>query len=35
MNIKTILAVIAAVVIVVAVGLGPRLAHWFGRSRRQ
>lgn len=30
MNAKTIFGVIAALVVVVAVGLGPRLAHWFG-----
>lgn len=32
MNAKTILGVIAALVVVVAVGLGPRLLHWFGGS---
>jgi protein SCO1/2 len=30
MNAKTILGVVAALVVVVAVGLGPRLMHWFG-----
>ncbi|EKV32038.1 Cytochrome oxidase biogenesis protein [Caenispirillum salinarum AK4] len=30
MNMKTVLGIVAALVVVVAVGLGPRLAHWFG-----
>ena len=30
MNAKTILGIVAALAVVVAVGLGPRLAHWFG-----
>ncbi|WP_404382648.1 SCO family protein [Caenispirillum salinarum] len=30
MNMKTVLGIVAALVVVVAIGLGPRLAHWFG-----